>query len=87
MSCSDIRGAVQRHEFANDTIVVDEFADGSHNGAADHMGGRDNRKTHAEVLTALLLRNFLHVIRRDALVSMDVLAVCHFVVAVRLDGR
>lgn len=50
---------MQRHEFADDTIVVDEFADGiHHDGANVHIGGRDNRKTQAEVFAALLLRNF-----------------------------
>ena len=78
---------MQRHEFADDTVVVDEFADGGHDGSADHTGGGDNRKTHAEVFAALLLCNFLHVIRRGAFVSMDVIAVCHLVVVVRLDGR
>lgn len=39
VSYSDIRGSMQRHEFANDTIVVDEFADGSrHDGTAPTSG-------------------------------------------------
>lgn len=83
MSYSDIRGTMQRYEFADDTVVIDEFKDGAHNDrTAVNVGSFDNRKAHAKIFTAFLLRNFLHVIWRSALVSMDVVAFRHLVMDV-----